>query len=55
MADIKNMKNPLKKKAEKKEWPSKWIIYYNAITCCFPAALLKSCGKGQLQRGNSYP
>lgn len=45
MADIKNMKNPLKKKEEKREWPSKWIIYYNAITCCFPAALLKSCGR----------
>ncbi|KAG0248119.1 Chitin synthase, class 3 [Mortierella polycephala] len=35
-------KIPLKK--AKREWPSKWIIYYNAITCCFPAALLKSCG-----------
>jgi len=43
IADIKNLKNPLKK--EKREWPSKWIIYYNAITCCFPAALLKRCGK----------
>ncbi|KAG9325968.1 hypothetical protein KVV02_005812 [Mortierella alpina] len=42
IADIKNLKNPLKK--EKREWPSKWIIYYNAITCCFPAAILKSCG-----------
>ncbi|KAF9913696.1 Chitin synthase, class 3 [Lobosporangium transversale] len=29
---------------KEKEWPSKWVIYYNAITCCFPAALLKSCG-----------
>lgn len=43
IADIKNLKNPLKK--EKREWPSKWIIYYNAITCCFPAAILKRCGK----------
>ncbi|KAF9298732.1 Chitin synthase, class 3 [Linnemannia elongata] len=42
IADIKNLKNPLKK--EKREWPSKWIIYYNAITCCFPAAILKRCG-----------
>ncbi|KAF9956188.1 Chitin synthase, class 3 [Modicella reniformis] len=32
----------LKKKS--REWPSKWVVYYNAITCCFPAALLKSCG-----------
>ncbi|KAI1316586.1 Chitin synthase, class 3 [Mortierella claussenii] len=39
---IADIKNPLKKK--KREWPSKWIMYYNAITCCFPAALLKSCG-----------
>ncbi|KAG0075031.1 Chitin synthase, class 3, partial [Podila epicladia] len=42
IADIKNLKNPLKK--EKREWPSKWIIYYNAITCCFPAAILGKCG-----------
>ncbi|KAG0211632.1 Chitin synthase, class 3 [Mortierella sp. NVP41] len=42
IADIKNLKNPLKK--SKREWPSKWIIYYNAITCCFPGALLKRCG-----------
>ncbi|KAG0260953.1 Chitin synthase, class 3 [Mortierella polycephala] len=42
--------NPLKK--ESREWPSKWVIYYNAITCCFPAALLKSCGMGtpEIQR-----
>jgi len=33
----------LKKKSW--EWPSKWVLYYNAITCCFPAAILKSCGK----------
>ncbi|KAF9410440.1 Chitin synthase, class 3, partial [Podila epigama] len=42
IADIKNFKNPLKK--EKPEWPSKWIIYYNAVTCCFPAAILSKCG-----------
>ncbi|KAG0346566.1 Chitin synthase, class 3 [Podila humilis] len=42
IADIKNLKNPLKK--EKREWPSKWIIYYNAVTCCFPAAILSKCG-----------
>ncbi|KAG0307680.1 Chitin synthase, class 3 [Dissophora globulifera] len=39
---IADIKNPLKK--EKREWPSKWIMYYNAITCCFPAALLNKCG-----------
>ncbi|KAF9578144.1 Chitin synthase, class 3, partial [Lunasporangiospora selenospora] len=39
---IPEIKNPLKKT---REWPSKWVIYYNAVTCCFPAALLKSCGK----------
>ncbi|KAI7817705.1 chitin synthase-domain-containing protein [Gamsiella multidivaricata] len=39
---IGDIKNPLKK--DKREWPSKWIVYYNAVTCCFPAALLKSCG-----------
>lgn len=38
------VEDPLKKK-EPREWPSKWIVYYNAITCCFPAAILKSCGK----------
>ncbi|KAF9426234.1 Chitin synthase, class 3, partial [Podila epigama] len=37
-----DMKNPLKGKT--REWPSKWVIYYNAVTCCFPPALLKSCG-----------
>ncbi|KAF9113168.1 Chitin synthase, class 3 [Mortierella sp. AM989] len=44
--NIKGLKN------ESREWPSKWIIYYNAITCCFPAALLKSCGKhtAEIQR-----
>ncbi|KAG0280658.1 Chitin synthase, class 3 [Linnemannia exigua] len=47
IADIKNLKNPLKK--EKREWPSKWIIYYNAITCCFPAAILKRCGMHTLE------
>ncbi|KAG0245849.1 chitin synthase-domain-containing protein [Mortierella sp. GBAus27b] len=31
------------------EWPSKWVMYYNAITCCFPAALLKSCGMHTLE------
>lgn len=36
-------------KKTKREWPSKWIIYYNAITCCFPAALLKSCGMGSAE------
>ncbi|KAI1314720.1 Chitin synthase, class 3 [Mortierella claussenii] len=36
--DIKGLKK------QSREWPSKWIVYYNAITCCFPAALLKSCG-----------
>lgn len=35
----------LKKKSF--EWPSKWVLYYNALTCCFPAALLKSCGKAE--------
>ncbi|KAG0206342.1 Chitin synthase, class 3, partial [Mortierella sp. NVP41] len=39
---IVDIKNPLKKQG--KECPSPWIIYFNAITCCFPAALLKSCG-----------
>lgn len=37
------VKNPLKNAT--REWPSTWVMYYNAITCCFPAALLKSCGK----------
>lgn len=32
-------------KKKDREWPSKWIIYYNAVTCCFPAAILRSCGK----------
>ncbi|KAG0084617.1 Chitin synthase, class 3, partial [Podila epicladia] len=36
------VKNPLKNTT--REWPSSWIMYYNAITCCFPAALLRSCG-----------
>ena len=40
---IVDIKNPLKKRT--KECPSPWIVYFNAITCCFPAALLKSCGK----------
>jgi len=40
---IPELKNPLKKAT--REWPSSWVIYYNAITCCFPAALLKSCGE----------
>ncbi|KAK3828571.1 MAG: family 2 glycosyltransferase [Benniella sp.] len=39
---IPDINESLKKKD--REWPSKWIIYYNAVTCCFPAALLKSCG-----------
>lgn len=39
---IVDIKNPLKKKT--KECPSPWIVYFNAVTCCFPAALLKSCG-----------
>ncbi|ORZ27107.1 chitin synthase-domain-containing protein, partial [Lobosporangium transversale] len=39
---IPDLKDPLKEK--KREWPSKWVIYYNAITCCFPAALLSKCG-----------
>ncbi|KAG0019512.1 Chitin synthase, class 3 [Entomortierella chlamydospora] len=36
------IKDPLKK--EKWEWPSKWIMYYSAVTCCFPAAVLSKCG-----------
>ncbi|KAF8938623.1 glycosyltransferase family 2 protein [Dissophora ornata] len=39
---IADLKIPLKK--QKREWPSSWIIYYNAVTCCFPAALLNKCG-----------
>ncbi|KAF9113733.1 Chitin synthase, class 3 [Mortierella sp. AM989] len=39
---VADVKDPLKK--EKREWPSKWIMYYQAITCCFPAAVLKTCG-----------
>ncbi|KAG0206553.1 Chitin synthase, class 3 [Mortierella sp. GBA30] len=42
IVDIKGLKNPLKK--ESREWPSKWVIYYSAVTCCFPAKVLKSCG-----------
>ncbi|KAF9980018.1 Chitin synthase, class 3, partial [Modicella reniformis] len=41
------LNDPLKKKG--REWPSKWVIYYNAITCCFPAAILKSCGMHTLE------
>ncbi|GJJ70739.1 chitin synthase [Entomortierella parvispora] len=44
---IPELKNPLKKAT--REWPSTWVIYYNAITCCFPAALLKSCGMHTLE------
>ncbi|KAG0296057.1 Chitin synthase, class 3 [Dissophora globulifera] len=36
-------------KQESREWPSAWVIYFNAITCCFPAALLSSCGMGTLE------
>ncbi|KAF9437270.1 Chitin synthase, class 3 [Entomortierella beljakovae] len=42
LVEIKGLK---KLKNESREWPSKWVIYYNAITCCFPAALLRSFGK----------
>ncbi|KAF9979332.1 Chitin synthase, class 3 [Actinomortierella ambigua] len=41
IADLKGISS-LKQK--KKEWPSKWVVYYNAVTCCFPAALLSKCG-----------
>ncbi|KAF9289779.1 glycosyltransferase family 2 protein [Linnemannia elongata] len=44
---IVDIKNPLKKRT--KECPSPWIVYFNAITCCFPAALLKSCGMHTLE------
>ncbi|KAG0014199.1 Chitin synthase, class 3 [Entomortierella chlamydospora] len=41
-----------KLKGKSREWPSKWVIYYNAVTCCFPPALLKSFGKhtAEIQR-----
>ncbi|KAG0357221.1 chitin synthase-domain-containing protein [Gamsiella multidivaricata] len=39
----------LKSLKQEREWPSKWVIYYNALTCCFPAALLKSCGMHTLE------
>ncbi|KAF9942568.1 Chitin synthase, class 3 [Mortierella alpina] len=42
IVDLTSLKNPLKK--ESRTWPSKWVIYYNAVTCCFPATLLKTCG-----------
>ncbi|KAF8923683.1 family 2 glycosyltransferase [Dissophora ornata] len=38
-----------KLKEESQEWPSMWVVYYNAITCCFPAAILKSCGMGTIE------
>ncbi|KAG0238319.1 Chitin synthase, class 3 [Actinomortierella wolfii] len=41
IADLKGI-SALKQK--KREWPSKWVMYYNAVTCCFPAALLSKCG-----------
>ncbi|KAG0296212.1 Chitin synthase, class 3, partial [Linnemannia gamsii] len=44
---IVDIKNPLKKRT--KECPSPWIVYFNAVTCCFPAALLKSCGMHTLE------
>ncbi|KAF8982049.1 Chitin synthase, class 3 [Entomortierella lignicola] len=39
---IHSLKSPLKK--ENREWPSKWVMYYQAVTCCFPAAVLKTFG-----------
>ncbi|KAG0372161.1 Chitin synthase, class 3, partial [Mortierella sp. AD032] len=44
---IVDIKNPLKKRS--KECPSPWIVYFNAVTCCFPAALLKTCGMHTLE------
>ncbi|KAF9923858.1 Chitin synthase, class 3 [Linnemannia zychae] len=44
---IVDIKNPLKKRT--KECPSPWVFYFNAITCCFPPALLKSCGMHTLE------